>query len=167
MPDSQPPNHSQFQGQTILCVDYGTKVTGLAIFTPGRDPYPLGHGKILMEHLGNKMPFEHFAQNLLQIIQDEDVNIVVLGLPLYPDGNKSKMTESVEALEKKLLQFFQLHNRSIQIFFQDETFSTDEAKRRMEQSAEYNFQFDPKKVDTLAAIIILEDFMNSPLQKKI
>ena len=45
------------------------------------------------------------------------------------------------------------------LFLQDETLSTFEAKERMKQLPQYNFKIDLKRVDELAASIILEAFL--------
>ena len=46
-----------------------------------------------------------------------------------------------------------------QYFEQDETLTSQEAKDRMQNSPEYNFQIDVNRIDALSAQIILEDFL--------
>ncbi|MCP4717349.1 MAG: pre-16S rRNA-processing nuclease YqgF, partial [Deltaproteobacteria bacterium] len=75
----------------LLGIDYGTKTTGLALFTPARFPYPMPRSR-----LPNKND-PALIQDLLSIAQEEAVDAVVLGIPLFVDGNKSTMTRHVEA----------------------------------------------------------------------
>ena len=136
--------------KTILSIDYGTSVTGLALFCSGREPWPLPHGKIVYE--GDSALIEAIGRK----IEQESVGTVVLGLPLCKDGGKSPMTKKVErfgeALKKTLPE-------RVEFFYQNEHLTTFEAEDRMKSSPRYNFKVDPKEVDALSACIILEEFL--------
>ena len=146
---SKTPGFTQFQGKRILTMDYGTKVAGLAYFLPGSDPYPLQYGRIIPKD------DQDLISKLKIIIDDEFIDIFVLGLPLFTYGTHSKMTEKVIKLSeiiKKLIS-------PIPLYLQDETLSSFEAEDRMKNDPKFNFKVDPKKIDELAACIILEDFL--------
>lgn len=145
-------NFDKHTGQTILGIDYGSKVIGLALFTPGREPFPLPFGKII-----NSSNLPQTLKDLKETIDNECVEIIVLGLPLHKDGNPSEMTEIVKNFGKSLIDFFP----SIELIYQDETLTSFEAKSRMENSPQYNFKVDLKKIDALAASIIIEDFLKN------
>ena len=49
----------------------------------------------------------------------------------------------------------------INFHFQDETLSSFEAEQRMINSPRFNFKIDKKQIDSLAASIILEDWIKS------
>jgi putative Holliday junction resolvase len=49
----------------------------------------------------------------------------------------------------------------MEVYEQDETLSTQDAKNRMLNSPKYNFKIDLQKIDALSAAIILEDFMQN------
>lgn len=142
-------NFEIYKGKSILAVDYGTKVTGLAQFCPGREPFPSPFGKIIYKS------DEQVVAEIQQIVDDEVIDIIVLGLPTYEDGNQSEMTKRVKAFGLIL----ETNIKNIQLKYQDETYSTYSAKERMMNSPQYNFQVDPKKLDAVAASIILEDFI--------
>lgn len=140
-----------FKGKTILCLDYGEKIVGLATFTPGREPYPITRGKI--ENKG----MTHIISEVNRIIEEDIVEIIIFGIPYHTDGSASEKT-------KKMLANFEYIKKQIQNvewFAQDETLSTFEAKKRMENSPEYNYKVDIKKVDEISAVVILEDFIKS------
>lgn len=142
-------NYKKFLNKTILAIDYGTKVTGLAIYTPGRDPYPMPHGKILYKD------DEQLLKEIQSHIEEELADIIVLGIPYFTDGKASNMTEKVKAFGENLKSNF----TSLEIYFQDETLTSYEAQERMKNSPRYNFKVDMKEIDALAASIILEDFI--------
>ena len=77
----QPTKHFElFRGKTLLSIDFGTVVTGLAIFTPGRDPFPMIQGKINFKNT------TQLAQEIKKVVDEECVDILIMGLPLYLDG---------------------------------------------------------------------------------
>ncbi len=152
----QSPQFETFKGQILLGIDFGTRVTGLSIYTPGRDPFPIIHGKIIFESE------EKLVKELARIVSNECVDVIVLGLPLYLDGKESEAT-------KKVKNIAQLIHKGINlpIYLQDETLTTYEAQERMKNSPRYNFKVDMKAIDELSAVIILEDFMRAEFLKKL
>jgi putative holliday junction resolvase len=142
-------NSQKFNGQCLLSIDYGTKVVGLASTKPGIDPFPTPFGRIIYQN------DEQVCHELLAIFKDECVEVVILGLPKYEDGNESEMTKRVRVFADCLAKI--LSDR--QFYFQDETYSSYEAESRMKSSAQYNFKVDPKQIDAVAACVILEDFL--------
>ncbi|EQC50177.1 RNAse H domain protein, YqgF family [Bacteriovorax sp. BSW11_IV] len=147
------PNYTKFLNKTILAVDYGTKVTGLGIFTPGRDPYPMPFGKIIYKS------DDQIICDIKSIIDDELVEVIVLGLPLYTDGNESDMTEKVKKFSEEFLKTLD----GVELYLQDETLTSYEAAERMKNSPRYNFKVDMREIDALAASIILEDFIKNEI----
>ena len=136
--------------KTVLAIDYGTVVTGLALFRGGGDPWPWPYGKIVYKD------DPRLVEAVLGKIAEESVEVVVLGIPLCKDGGGSPMTKKVEKfgnmLEKNLPE-------GIEFYGHNEYLSTFEAEERMKSSPRYNFKVDPKQVDALAACIILEEFL--------
>lgn len=140
--------------KTILALDYGRVATGLALYTPGIHPFP-----ILLERIIMTKVIEHNLSAIQEIIENESVDTLVFGLPKHADGKISTMTKEVEFFANKLMV-----KTNLPLFFQDETYSTEEARRRMTNSAQFNFKVDLKKIDSVAAQIILEDFIRNPDQ---
>lgn len=135
----------------ILAVDYGQKFTGLATYTPDIDPFVLLYGRLAYES------DEKLCLDLKKIVQDELVEVIVIGVPHLTDGQKTTMTRTVEAFIQKLKQTLP----DLLVFEQDETLSSYEAKERMLNSPRFNFQIDMKQIDAVAASIILEEFYQS------
>ncbi|MBK24354.1 MAG: Holliday junction resolvase RuvX [Halobacteriovorax sp.] len=150
MKTPHPKNIERFKGKHLLSIDYGTKVVGLASYAVGRDPYPLCFGRIIYRN------DDQVIKELMAHIDENAFDILILGLPLYTDGTESDMTKTVRNFGEKLKEKAQ-----IELFLQDETLSSFEAEDRMKNSPQYNFKVDLKKIDELAASIILEDFLAS------
>ena len=143
------PNYKAFVGKRILAIDYGSKVVGTAMFTPGLDPFPFVAFKIIY-HSDEQVIFE-----LQKIIENEGVDILVLGVPYFIDGKESSQTTKVKHFGERLKNIC-----PDQLFFeQDETLTTKAAEERMKQSPQYNFKVDVTKIDCVSAMIILEDFI--------
>ena len=143
-------NSDKYNQQTVLCIDYGTKNIGLSLYKIGIDPFP--------------MPFYQFKnqnpdmslREILTVSNDEAVDLVVLGLPLHKDGNDGEMTKLVRDFKQSLEKMLNL-----EIHFQNEFLTSYEAEDRMKNSARYNFKVDKSQVDSLAASIILEEWLKS------
>tara|TARA_R110000868_G_scaffold16687_10_gene74209 strand:- start:2455 stop:2916 length:462 start_codon:yes stop_codon:yes gene_type:complete len=143
------PRFEQFRGRSILAVDYGTKVTGLASWCPGREPFPQPYGKIIYKDE------QQVCDEIKQIFDDEAIDVIIVGLPLYADGKDSEMTKRVRNFAALLTATIP----SAELHFQDETLTSYEAQERMKNSPRYGFKVDPKQLDALSAAIILEDFI--------
>lgn len=133
----------------LLGIDYGQKFTGLATFTPGSDPFVLLYGRL---------PYksdEALAFNIQKIVEEEFIDLIVIGVPFLLDGKSTTMTKTVlsfvDALKPKL---------TIPLYTQDETLSSFEAKNYMLNSPKFNFKIDMDQIDAVAASIILEEFCN-------
>lgn len=148
-------NNAQLHSnKTVLCIDYGTKNIGLALFKINIDPFP-------MPFLQIKNTSETIIlKEILEIIESEFVDLIVLGLPLHKDGNDSEMTKIVRQFKETLSQ-----KTTIPIFFQNEFLTSYEAEDRMKNSPRYNFKIDKTQVDSLAASIILEEWLKSATEK--
>jgi putative Holliday junction resolvase len=136
------------QGKKILAIDFGTKATGLALFGKG-DPYPRPYDTVAYRS------DDQLIGAIKQVVSDEGVSIVVIGMPRFLDNQPSSITARVEAFSAKLEKALS----PVPLFRQDEALSTAEARERMRSSARYNFKVDPARIDELAASIILEDFL--------
>jgi len=135
--------------KTIMAIDFGLKVTGTAFFCPGRDPFPyIGQKIIYKSH-------QETIESLRQLIEDEGVDVLVLGVPYFIDGKESETTKLIKAFGELLKSSF----KNLEYFEQDETLTTKAASDRMKNSPQYNFKIDVTKIDCVAATIILEDFI--------
>ena len=143
------PRFKTFYNKQILAIDFGLKVTGTALFCPGKDPFP---------YISEKIIYTSHSQTIVEInkiIENENVEILVLGVPYFIDGKASETTKLIQQFGRLLKEHFP----KLAYFEQDETLTTKAAEERMKNSAAYNFKIDFTKIDGVAATIILEDFL--------
>jgi putative Holliday junction resolvase len=134
--------------KTILALDFGEKFIGVASFCINRDPFPTPYGRI-----ANTGP-DAVIKELKKLIDDECIDLLVVGLPHLSDGQKTSTTAKAQTFINFLSEHF-----TLPIEAQDETLSTFEAESRMKSSPRYNFQVDLKQIDAVAASVILVDFI--------
>lgn len=134
-----------------MAIDFGSKVVGTAYFCPGKDPFP---------YLGEKIIFKSQTEtiaSLKKIIEDEAVEVIVLGVPYFLDGKESETTKLIKNFGVLVKSSFP----DLDFYEQDETLSTQAAADRMKNSPQFNFKIDLTMIDCVAATIILEDFIRS------
>jgi putative Holliday junction resolvase len=134
--------------KNILAMDFGERFIGVATFCINRDPFPTPYGRI-----ANTGP-EAVIKALKKMIDDECIDLIVIGLPHLTDGKKTSTTQKAQTFVTFIKEHF-----TLPIEEQDETLSTFEAESRMKNSPRYNFQVDLKQIDAVAASVILEDFI--------
>lgn len=129
-------------------IDYGTKRTGIAV----TDPL-----KIIASGL-ETVSTEDVEVYLTQYLTVEEVECIVVGMPLYPDGNPAQIAPQVEVFVKKLRKLFP----EIEVITWDERYTSEEAKRIILQSgAKKKQRRDKSLVDKISAALILEDYLRA------
>jgi putative Holliday junction resolvase len=134
--------------KTLLALDFGEKFIGVAVYCINRDPYPTPYGRIANKGAASVM------KELKHILDQEMVDLVIVGLPHLTDGKATSSTQRAREFLAMIKEQI-----SIPVEAQDETLSTFEAESRMKASPQYNFQVDLSKIDAVAATVILEDFI--------
>lgn len=130
----------------VLAIDYGLKRTGIAV----TDPL-----KIIASGLTTVSTPELLAF-LTNYCNSEEVEVFVVGLPLYPDGNPAQIAPQVDSFVEKLKKQFP----DKPVARQDERDTSNEAKRIILQSgARKSVRREKERVDKIAAALILEQYM--------
>ncbi|MCR9205724.1 MAG: Holliday junction resolvase RuvX [Halobacteriovoraceae bacterium] len=146
----------EFTGKTLLGIDYGEKVIGLAIYKYKVDPFPLLHGRIVVPRSKN------IYEDLKNIIEEDFVDIIILGLPHLTDGKATAMTQKVKAFGEDLRSRFP----NCPLHYQDETLSTYEAEERMKNDPRFDFKINLEKIDEVSACIIIEQFLSEKVKRE-
>ncbi len=132
----------------ILAVDYGTKRVGLAVSDPLQ---------IIASGLDTVATAELFNY-LKKYIEVEEVETLVVGMPYHLDGSPAQIADKVLAFIKKFEKLFPL----IKVETRDERFTSEDAKQIILQSgAKKKKRRDKGLVDKVAAVLILQDYMES------
>ncbi len=127
-----------------LAIDHGTKRIGLAVCDPR---------EIICSPLAVLDKPEATLPQIIDIINEQKIEAVVIGLPLNMDGTKGHQAELVEKFAKHLQEKVDLP-----IHFFDERLSSFAAKEKM-ASIETKKSARNKPIDAIAAAEILESFL--------
>jgi len=132
-----------------LAIDYGTKRTGLAI---------CDSGETIASPLAVIQGQKELLKKIAEVVETENVEAVVLGLPLNMTGSESSQTKLVFKFAEQLKDY--LH---IPVHFQDERLSSFSAEEKL-TSAKFTRGKKRKRLDAVAAAEILEAFLeqNTP-----
>ncbi|MCY4523752.1 MAG: Holliday junction resolvase RuvX [Halobacteriovoraceae bacterium] len=139
----------ELNGKKLLALDLGTKYTGVAVFCPGDDLFPIPQDTIITK---NK---DKLLEKIKEIVAREQVCALILGVPYSLDEKETIMARKNKGLGKVL----QANFPHLAVYYQDEALSSWEAEERMKKSPLYNFRVHKEKIHSLAACIILEDFL--------
>lgn len=132
----------------LLGMDYGTVRIGLAMCDESqRWVTPLD-----TYNRSNNRLDETF---LSELVTREHIRGIVLGLPIHSDGQESQKSREVRDFQLWLARF-----TDVPFVFQDERFTTAQAQRLL-RAAGLNHQQRKKRVDRLAAHLILEHYLES------
>lgn len=131
-----------------MAIDYGERRLGLAISDPLKiiaKPFKI----IDRAHKHN------YIKEILSIIVEEDIELLVIGLPLTLKGTYSKQTNAVK-------EFISILKAKIQIpvLHIDERLSSVAAKKSLREQ-NIDIRGNKEKIDETAAAIILQEFLDS------
>lgn len=133
---------------SILALDFGSRRIGVAIASlVARLPRPLTTLQTESDYM----------EGLRQIIADNAVGAMVVGLPRNLDGESTAQTAAAQEFGH------QLEALGLPVHFQDEALTSRKAEAELELRGKYS----KAEIDALAATYILEDFLNSPVEIKL
>ena len=134
----------------FLGLDVGTKVIGLAISDPSRT---ICNPIASIDRFGNKKDFP----KIKEYIDQNEVELLVIGLPIHLDGSESDISNFVRRFANNLDLFL---SGKIKIILQDERYSSSSARIFIDDNLSLKKKHSRKKtIDKIAANIILESFL--------
>jgi putative Holliday junction resolvase len=139
----------------ILAIDYGEKNFGLAISdSKGIMATPLDTVSIT-----KKRDINFVIQDILRLCEEYNVKGILVGKPQV-------FSENQEKTEKKISKFISLlkNSTNIPLNTYDESFSTTEAQNVLTSSGQ-NYKSYKNKIDSVAATVFLQEFLNSKNKK--
>lgn len=130
----------------ILCIDYGIKRCGISV----TDPF-----QIIVSGL-ETVPTEKIFLFLENYNMNENVEKLIIGLPVHKDGNFTYLKTNID----KFAEEFSKKWPDIKIDFADEQFSSSHAKQIIfESGANKKKRQDKALVDKISAVIILQRYL--------
>ena len=126
----------------ILALDVGEKRIGLAITSViAKLPRPYNT-------INNEVGV---WDKLTQIINNESIDMLVVGLPRNLDGGETEQTKYARTFATKLG-----HHVNLPVVLQDEALTSRKAEAELRSTSK---QYDKGAIDSLAATYILEDYL--------
>ena len=132
----------------ILAIDHGSKRIGIALSDPLRifaKPFAT------LPNTG----FKKFLAQLKEIIAQQDVALIVLGMPWAIDGSKTPKTLEVEAFGLKLQK-----QLDTEVVFWDERYSSSEADEAL-KTIGLSWKAGKSTRDAMAATMILKSYLEN------
>jgi putative Holliday junction resolvase len=132
----------------VLGLDVGSRRIGVAV----SDPLGItAQGLDTLERRTKRQDFEH----LQRVIQEYDVREIVVGLPLRMSGAEGIQSDKMQVFAEELRKRFRLP-----VHLWDERLSSAEANRLLRET-ELSIEKRGKAVDRMAAVLILQGWMES------
>jgi putative Holliday junction resolvase len=128
-----------------LSIDYGNKITGLAI---------CDQTETIVSPLAAISTSDYLIGKIIEIIKTENVEALVLGLPLNMDDSVGPQAKKVQAFAEQIKKQI-----DTPVFFQDERLSTFAAEGKM-IDMDLTRKGKKRRIDALAAAEILQAFLD-------
>ncbi len=130
----------------IIAIDYGSKKCGIAVSDPLR----------LFARALDTVPTETLFAYLAAYFQTEEVDTLVVGESLHKDGTPAPIHQHALGFVRKV----QKQYPSLKIHWQEEFNTSKRAKAiLLETGVPQKKRREKERVDKLAAVLILQDFM--------
>ncbi len=131
----------------ILGIDYGTRRVGAAVSDPRRKiATPL--------EVYQRKDQAQDARHYRRVVEENDVDLIVVGLPLHTSGQ-----EGVSAKGARAFGGWLARETGLKVLYHDERFSTVDAEERL-IAAGIKRQGRKERRDMLAAQILLQDYLD-------
>lgn len=133
-----------------VAIDYGMKNLGLAI----SDSKGVMASPLRVVSITKKRNIDTVIKEILELCNEYNVKRLVVGKPQEFTKKHRKTTEKIDAFLVKLKSF-----TNIPIVTYDEAFSTVDAQNMLISSGQ-NIRSSKKKIDSIAATLFLQEFLN-------
>ena len=134
----------------VLGIDFGERRVGLALSDPTAtiaQPLPT-----IVRRAGKRPP----VAAIVEIIQQNDVDRAVIGLPLNLSGDETEWTNQVREFAAKLSE-----RAGIPVEFLDERLTSVQAERAVRSIGLKRSQREQKeRIDAAAAVLLLQTFLD-------
>lgn len=139
----------------IMGLDVGSKTVGVAL----SDPFgwtAQGIEIIRIDEAAGEFGFDR----LKELVEEYEVDSFVVGLPKNMNNSIGPRAEASLAYGEKLEQLFHLP-----VYYQDERLTTVQAERMLIQEADTSRNKRKKVIDKLAAMMILQNYLDANSRK--
>ena len=125
----------------ILAIDFGERRIGLATSDASRR---IATPRRTLDRRADEAAIEE----ILRFCREEEIGMILLGLPRSPNGEESPFAGRIRSFARKLSG-----STALPVRFHEETLTSDEALRRVPPGS-------PREdLDRMAAAVLLEDYL--------
>ena len=135
----------------IMGLDYGSKTVGVAL----SDLLQITANSFEVIRRPNEIDLKTTIERIVQIVKEQEVERVVLGLPKNMDNSEGESAQKVRKFKEKLEKEI-----TIPVVLWDERLTTVESHNMMREAG-MNWKKRNQVVDKVAATLILENYMQS------
>lgn len=132
----------------VLAIDYGSRRIGLALSDPMRIS---GRPFDVIDNEG----IDFVIDSIVRVVRENQVGLVVLGLPVSVDGTDSEKTRETREFKEKLATALEVPVR-----WQDERYSTETAREFLVKKGQSPME-RKRTIDAVAAAVILGRYLES------
>jgi len=132
----------------ILGIDYGSKRVGLAVSDPMR---------VIAQGAGTYDNDASLLERVVQVVQEQEIALIVVGMPYAPDGGVSAKGEEIQ-------RFIDLLRKVVTVAVEtwDESFSSVRAHEVFREAGMKRKQRrEKRRVDEMAARLLLQEYLES------
>jgi putative Holliday junction resolvase len=139
----------------VLGIDYGARRVGLALSDATGT---LASPWRLVERPPSEAETLRVLAGIVETLRQEDdgLAVIVVGWPRRLDGSPTHQTALVEAFARALEE-----RSGLRVVLQDERLSSHAAEERLAERGERDWRARKRKLDTAAAAIILQDYLDT------
>lgn len=132
----------------VMGIDYGSKRVGVAVSDPSR---------LITRSVGTFQNNDHLIGRLSELIADEEVVLIVVGMPYSENGGKGQMSREVEEFVERLRRHV-----APEIETWDESFSSVDAKQAfIDAGMKRGKRRQKSLVDAMAARLTLQAYLDA------
>ncbi len=133
-------------------LDYGGKTVGVAL----TDETGVIPRSVCVIRRDSEKRLRKTLREIENIILKEGVQEIVVGLPLNMDGSEGERAEMA-----RNFGYMVMRRTGLPVHFMDERLTTVEAEAIMSENGIHSEKERKNRVDSVAAAVILEDFLNN------
>ena len=135
---------------SVLAIDPGAAKTGFAV----TDRLRIAWHALAMQRVGSDSV--ELLDHVDALVQERDVEVLLVGLPLHMDGREGERAKAARALAERLRERFP----RLDVVSYDERLTTKEAEGRLRELGYRGKEIAARK-DSWAALVLLEDWVRS------
>ena len=143
----------------ILCLDYGARSVGVAV----SDPTGTIVSPVETIRRSDEVNLKATVRRIRALCEEYDTHLILLGLPLNMDGSEGESAQKVRAFGHRLERDVYLSK----VIYWDERLTTWEAEGEMIEKGVRGWKKRKETVDQLAAVLILESYLNAAAEGKV